>query len=452
MEPMEARHAADSSELSLFGCTLRDDPPSHQLLSQDEQEQLDDFFENPPDVHAPQQPVPQTASAAAGEYYAIPPAPYVHGISTNAEQTLQPVFQQPYPTQSIFSPDQTFARNPLLPASTTQPGTETFHNPYNSSLIQQRTARRTTADSPYLLNHSALYASSAASHIGGNGFLPTASTSIDGNTLTSAASPMPDGVATDDNRPLVQTSQGFLPEVIAALLPFHSHRNSVDAQVAAEIAHRPQLAELTRTAGSRPQRMPGKFEWGSDRSFGETGFTPPIPNIETITTERLLLDSQIAFAIPVPKSGNGKRPLAGRDNWGQDDAEGSDDESPAEQLASTTKKRKTSTAGPKATAPASKARKSEAAASLDSRRMSTTSQKPRRENLTEAQKRENHIHSEQRRRNTINRYYEDLRNLVPALRVNGLKKAAIINETAGFLEKLARIEDTFRDLPEDDIG
>lgn len=59
-----------------------------------------------------------------------------------------------------------------------------------------------------------------------------------------------------------------------------------------------------------------------------------------------------------------------------------------------------------------------------------------RENLTEDQKRENHIKSEQKRRQQIKEGFEDLHELVPALRAGGFSKSAVLTMAADWLEEL----------------
>ena len=61
-----------------------------------------------------------------------------------------------------------------------------------------------------------------------------------------------------------------------------------------------------------------------------------------------------------------------------------------------------------------------------------------RENLTEEQKRANHIMSEQKRRNQIKEGFDDLNELVPAIRNCGLNKAGVLNGAADYLQELIR--------------
>ena len=64
--------------------------------------------------------------------------------------------------------------------------------------------------------------------------------------------------------------------------------------------------------------------------------------------------------------------------------------------------------------------------------------KPPRENLTEAQKRENHIKSEQKRRTLIKEGFDDLCDLVPALRGGGFSKSTMLTIASEFLDELLR--------------
>ncbi|OJD35515.1 hlh transcription factor [Diplodia corticola] len=59
-----------------------------------------------------------------------------------------------------------------------------------------------------------------------------------------------------------------------------------------------------------------------------------------------------------------------------------------------------------------------------------------RENLTEEQKRSNHIQSEQKRRNLIKQGFDEMNELVPALRAGGFSKSSTLLEGAKFLEDL----------------
>lgn len=64
------------------------------------------------------------------------------------------------------------------------------------------------------------------------------------------------------------------------------------------------------------------------------------------------------------------------------------------------------------------------------------SAKAARENLSEEQKRENHIRSEQKRRTLIKEGFDDLCELVPALRSGGYSKSTMLNLAASWLEEL----------------
>lgn len=64
------------------------------------------------------------------------------------------------------------------------------------------------------------------------------------------------------------------------------------------------------------------------------------------------------------------------------------------------------------------------------------SAKAARENLSEEQKRENHIRSEQKRRTLIKEGFDDLCELVPALRSGGYSKSTMLNLTASWMEEL----------------
>lgn len=70
------------------------------------------------------------------------------------------------------------------------------------------------------------------------------------------------------------------------------------------------------------------------------------------------------------------------------------------------------------------------------KRAAAAAQKLQRENLTEEQKRSNHILSEQKRRNLIKQGFDDLHDLVPAIRNGGLSKSSVLTEAGNFLDKL----------------
>ena len=84
----------------------------------------------------------------------------------------------------------------------------------------------------------------------------------------------------------------------------------------------------------------------------------------------------------------------------------------------------------------------EGSSSGKKRRGTVNGAKQPRENLTEEQKRENHIRSEQKRRTLIKEGFDDLCELVPALRGGGFSKSTMLSIAAEWLEELLRGNDT----------
>ncbi|KAF6834341.1 BHLH family transcription factor [Colletotrichum plurivorum] len=78
------------------------------------------------------------------------------------------------------------------------------------------------------------------------------------------------------------------------------------------------------------------------------------------------------------------------------------------------------------------------------RRKSGAGAKPPRENLSEAQKRENHIRSEQKRRTLIKEGFDDLCDLVPGLKGGGFSKSTMLTMAAEWLEEIMKHNEELR--------
>jgi hypothetical protein len=257
--------------------------------------------------------------------------------------------------------------------------------------------------------------------------------------------------------PMVPTANGLIHEQLAALLPNHHAEGSIDASLAAQWANSPvqhhHEAHLRQQGLQRPP-LKRPYTYGSDSNFHESGFQVSSKHeTEDFVVGRLMHDLQHAqpIARDAPSNGDVKPPqspgghaLVATDNEPSSNDDEDDDDDSSEDRAP--KRRKSKVSRPKNGKTANGSRKSISGgknrkASVDDRvtkkkRGSVAGQKAQRENLSEEQKRNNHILSEQKRRNLIKRGFDDLHDLVPAIRNGGLSKSGILTEAANFLEKL----------------
>ncbi|KAF2793939.1 hypothetical protein K505DRAFT_361563 [Melanomma pulvis-pyrius CBS 109.77] len=278
------------------------------------------------------------------------------------------------------------------------------------------------------------------------------------------------------NMPMVSTPHGLLNEQLAALLPNHAEDGSIDAQIAAQFAanqarhaREAHAAELER---QRPQ-LKRSYTYGTDNAFNSSGFVASSPNAaDEAATSRLFIDlhrpqsfkhqptsdddddGSDAKPVRIPPGlihipSDDERQSDGATSGEEDDDD--DDDRP------TKKRRKArSSTSTKCSKPPASARKNSSAArlgknrkaSLDEtngrkKRLSSAGQKAQRENLSDEQKRSNHILSEQKRRNLIKRGFDDLHDLVPAIRNGGLSKSSVLTEAANFLDKLTEENNHF---------
>ncbi|KAM7208685.1 hypothetical protein V8F20_001108 [Naviculisporaceae sp. PSN 640] len=72
--------------------------------------------------------------------------------------------------------------------------------------------------------------------------------------------------------------------------------------------------------------------------------------------------------------------------------------------------------------------------------------KPPRQNLSEEQKRANHIKSEQKRRTDIKNAFQDVQEIVPEIRGQGLSKSVILSNTVEYMERLLGGNDELENL------
>jgi len=203
--------------------------------------------------------------------------------------------------------------------------------------------------------------------------------------------------------------------------------------------------------------LPTDFQWGSDSNFSMSQRYTPDANRETVESmhrdQMKLLDS-----LEVNKSAASTRPSSPSQAQNQQAAnhlrqQGSQARMTEEAGAPPRKRRKSKAnredgdneEDEPASAKGSGRRKSKVKKEEDSpsndagkkrKGALNGSAKAARENLSEEQKRENHIRSEQKRRTLIKEGFDDLCELVPALRSGGYSKSTMLNLAATWLEEL----------------
>lgn len=401
------------------------------LLSDMEAHQLDSFFShaNPfgPATDAPAFSFPSDALDQLDEYSgwnAVPPAT-IHNISTTI------------PDQALlhgFHPDQ---QPPYTPAQ--QPNN---HFASTAADLQAASTLYAQAQIPHAYqpngrSHSFHGVATAGLH--GNGYEPSG--------LPSATMPLV---------PTSATPNGLMHEQLAALLPNHDVPGSIDASVTTQFGNGavriPHEAELQQRARPSLKRA---YTYGTDTSFNESGFQPSSKQeSEEVITKRLMRElhhaQPLTRTVPdttkgglVTPTGHTRLPPPAADSESNDEGASNDSSADEDEEKRQRKRRKRpppatngkrkSVSGPLA----GKARKASADDRVKKpRRKSTGTQRPLRENLTEEQKRNNHILSEQKRRNLIKRGFDDLHDLVPAIRDGGLSKSGVLTEAANFLELL----------------
>ncbi|KAF1962840.1 hypothetical protein CC80DRAFT_98763 [Byssothecium circinans] len=281
--------------------------------------------------------------------------------------------------------------------------------------------------------------------------LPSSSTPMPSNTRDSPAS------ATLNALPLVQTSNGFMNEQLAALLPNHDANGTIDAQLAAQFIASPARERheaQQRELGLVRPHLKRTYTYGTDSSFNETGFqVSSKEETEEHVTNRLIHTLQHAEPLARPatiangtklQSPTGHMHFASSSaNIPSDEEEQSEDGTENDDEDQHTRKRR------KVKPPVKNGkRKSVSAASVKNRKASVddrgskkkrgslAGQKAQRENLSDEQKRSNHILSEQKRRNLIKRGFDDLHDMVPEIRNGGLSKSGVLMEAGNFLDGL----------------
>ena len=390
------------------------DNTGQSLLSDMEAQELTDFFSQTPwnDVAYPTATGSKDGADAFSWPFGPPPAT-IHSVSTTIpDQAQLHGFQLDHNLVSPHTPHFASTADDLQAASTL----------FNHAHMPPPAAR----------SHSfhALPSSSAPT----NGQLPNAFTSL----------------------PMVPTANGLIHEQLAALLPNHHNEGSIDASLAAHWAHSPlqhQHGLHLRELGLQRPPLKRPYTYGSDSNFHESGFqVSSKQETEDFVIGRLMHDLQHAqpmarkpstgAELKSPRSPRAHASVAAENEPSSNDDDESDEDSdhraPKRRKSKAARARSgKATSGARKSATTSKNRK----ASVDDRaikkkRGSVAGQKAQRENLSEEQKRSNHILSEQKRRNLIKRGFDDLHDLVPAIRNGGLSKSGILTEAANFLEKL----------------
>ena len=400
---------------------LDQDNAGPSLLSDMEAQELTDFFSQTPwnDMSFPPAAGPKDGTDAFSWSFGPPPAT-IHSVSTTIPDQAQ---------LHGFHMDQNFVSP---------------HTPHFASTADDLQAAST------LFNHAHMPPPTARSH----SFHALPSPSAPANAQPSNAFP---------SLPMVPTANGLIHEQLAALLPNHHNEGSIDASIAAQWANSPmQHHHDTHLRELGMQRPPRKrpYTYGSDSNFHESGFhVSSKQDTEDFVVGRLMQDLQHAQPLARNPASNGdvKPPqsssghaLGAADNEpssnddGDDNDDDDDDEEDEDSEDRPPKRRKSKAArarngkttnGSRKSASRGKTRK----ASVDdrvSKKKRGSMAKAQRENLSEEQKRNNHILSEQKRRNLIKRGFDDLHDLVPAIRNGGLSKSGILTEAANFLEKL----------------
>jgi hypothetical protein len=260
--------------------------------------------------------------------------------------------------------------------------------------------------------------------------------------------------------PMVHNGNGMMQEQLASFPLHHQSQGSIERAITPQWASSPvQHQHDPHLRGGASQRPPLKrsYTYGSDSNFHESGFQVSSKyETEAFAVSRLMGDLRHAQPITrdMPSEGDVKYqpspvrhapPAAEEDELSTDD-EDDDGDFDEDDDSRPSKRRKSKVSRPRNGKSANGSRKGVSGAknrkaSVDERaskkkRGSVAGSKAQRENLSEEQKRNNHILSEQKRRNQIKNGFNDLHDLVPAIRSAGLNKAGILTETANFLDKL----------------
>ncbi|KFH47151.1 hypothetical protein ACRE_019530 [Hapsidospora chrysogenum ATCC 11550] len=213
--------------------------------------------------------------------------------------------------------------------------------------------------------------------------------------------------------------------------------------------------------------VPTTFQWGSDSNFSTAqGYTPGAQKdtVEAMQREQLrLLDS-----LEVSKSANNTRPSSPVNAQGPPPPADNDTrqqaalpKAPEDTEAPPRKRRKSRISldrsqeqgdgGEQQASPAKLGRPIKYKVGLageasppakgvsgggKKKRGASSAAKPPRENLSEEQKRENHIKSEQKRRTLIKEGFNDISDLVPALRGGGFSKSTMLTIASEWLDEL----------------
>lgn len=261
---------------------------------------------------------------------------------------------------------------------------------------------------------------------------------------------------------MVVTPHGLINEQLAALLPNHSEDGTLDAQFAAHWAgtnprhqHEAELAPFAHKPNFKRS-----YTFGTDNSFNNpTGFAASHAQEHDRVGSRqsqhdldhtqFLVRSIVGVpepdtALVPPIAGLSARRAALSDEERSDDVTSDDEASDRPAKKRRKSKHRISKDSPRKMARSTKTRKvSFAEENSRKKRASAAAQKLQRENLTEEQKRSNHILSEQKRRNLIKRGFDDLHDLVPAIRNGGLSKSSVLLEAGNFLDKLIQDNHVF---------
>ncbi|KAF2199604.1 hypothetical protein GQ43DRAFT_111462 [Delitschia confertaspora ATCC 74209] len=403
----------------------------HSLLSGNESASLEQFFNDidPFTSHT------NAFSSSLGTkddldntFWTLPPPPTIHGMSTTIPD--QSHLQHGYQGDQIFASDSLSSVHP----ANTHDDLQAASTLYNNAHVPHTNMRSYSVPS-----------------------LHTSATARQDSNTTPFRHP-----------PTVATSQGLIPEQLAALLPHHSQNGSIDASIAAEFSGmtKDNLARLTQIQ-VQPPSLKRSYTYGTDDAFNPSGFVVRSPHeTEGAVVRRLMRDLRTAEPVTkdIATSAESTKPSSpvdskfpigllhmedGEDDHSGQESSGEDTEGYGRPAKKMRKGKNASTGRGKNEKGVAASRKSVSGGrggkvrktSMDEdvskkKRGSASGQKAQRENLTEEQKRNNHILSEQKRRNLIKRGFADLQDLVPELRTGSMSKSSVLMETATFLEKL----------------
>ncbi|KAF1829975.1 hypothetical protein BDW02DRAFT_559934 [Decorospora gaudefroyi] len=286
-----------------------------------------------------------------------------------------------------------------------------------------------------------------------------ASHSFHGQASTSASFASNAASASLQNAlPMGVAPHGLMNEQTAASLHSHNGQRTSEPQFAAQwtASNPPQQHQAAFGPPLHKLDFKRAYTFGTDESFNSpSGYSVPngheserhVPrqSIHELDDSQHLLravagiDDPIASPMGYPHSPQARASRPG-DDMPSDDAASDEelDDPPAKKHKKNQHRVGKST--PKKAARSGKNRKTSLVEeNSKKKRAAAATQKTHRENLTEEQKRNNHILSEQKRRDLIKQGYKDLNEIVPAVRGGGLSKSQVLMEAANFLERL--IED-----------